>query len=171
MGKLFSKEEKVYQYHLENVWENKSAEIKEEIINFWLSEKVITEQSAKQRVNQVFIVCRDLEDKIIGVNTLYKQYNVQLNNYFYYYRTYISPKARKSQMVVDMMLVARDYLEARYVNKQETETIGLFLEVENKDLKERLNQAIWPGSKFIYIGENQRGDHLRVYYFKNALIS
>ncbi len=161
----------MYQYRLENVWKHKSTEIQESIITFWISEGILSAQQARQRVNQVFMVALDMEERIIGVNTVYKQHNQQLKNHLYYYRTFISPKGRKSQIVVDMLLAAKDYLEARYLDNKDTEVIGIFLEVENAKLKNRLKQAIWPGSNFIYIGENQRGNHLRVYYFKNAMIA
>jgi hypothetical protein len=160
-----------FPYYLENVWENKGPEVREEIIRFWLSEQVLSEQQAKQRVEQVFLLARDPDKNIVGINTVYKQYNQQLENFFYYYRTYVTPKARKLQMTGEMILEARDYFEARYLDKTDTEAIGMFLEVENEAIKKKLNMAVWPVSNFVYIGKNQRGDHLRVYYFKNALIS
>jgi hypothetical protein len=135
-----------YPYTLENVWENKDPEVREEIIRFWLSERVLSEQQARQRVDQVFLVARDLDTNIVGLNTVYKQNSRQLDNYFYYYRTYVSPRARKLQMTAEMLLEARDYFEARYVDKTDTEAIGMFLEVENELIKKKLNQAIWPVS-------------------------
>jgi len=160
------------EWYLENVWEEKSEEIKKEIIAFWLAEKAIqSRQEAEQRVDQVFFVVRDSDKKIIGINTVYKIYNQQLENYFYYYRTYISPKARKFQMIGNMLFKTRDFLESRFIDKTDTQTIGMFLEIENEDIKNKLNLAIWPDSKFVYIGKNQQGDHLRVYYFKHAKIS
>ena len=158
-------------YYLKNVWENKDPEVREEIIRFWLSEKVLPEEQARQRVNQVFLIARDTVDNIVGINTVYKQYNKQLENFFYYYRTYVTPRARKFQMTAEMMLEVKDYLEDRYIDKIDTEVIGMFLQVENETIKKKLNLAVWPGINFVYIGKNQRGDHLRVYYFKNALLT
>ncbi len=161
----------MYQYRLENIWENKTPQVKEEIIDFWISEEALTEQLAHERVNQVLLVARNVDNSIIGINSVYRQHNKQLDNDFYYYRTFIAQRARGSQIVVEMLLETRDYFEIRYIDKRETEAIGILLEVENDDLKMRLNQAIWPGSNFVYIGKNKRGDHVRIYYFKNALIS
>lgn len=161
----------MFPYYLENIWLNKDSEVKEEIIRFWLSEQVLSEEQANWRVNQVFLLARDPDTKIVGVNTVYKQYNKQLENLFYYYRTYVTPRARKLQMTAEMLLAARDYLEARFIDKTDTKAIGMLLEIENEAIKKRLNEAIWPVSNFVYIGKNQRGDHLRVYYFKNALIN
>ena len=161
----------MFPYYLERVWEKNNTEVDEEIIRFWLSEKVLSEQQARQRVKQVFFLARDPGKNIIGINTVYKQYNNQLENYFYYYRTYVTPRARKLQIVSEMLLQTKDYLESNFVDEVDTEAIGMMLEVENEEIKKRLNQAIWPVSNFVYIGKNQRGDHLRVYYFKNALIN
>lgn len=166
----FSKEKSVY--YLENIWEDKSPDQEEEIIRFWLSEGVLSEPQARQRVSQVFVVARDLEKTIVGINTVYKHYNTQLENVFYYYRIYITPRARSFyHMSSEMILQTRDHLEARYLDSVDTEAIGLFLEVENEKVKQQLNFAVWPVINCIYIGKNMRGDHLRVCYFKNARLN
>ncbi len=162
----------LYRYSLQNVWEDKDEQLKEEIIDFWLSENAIPERKiAEQRVNQVFFVVRDEDNKIIGVNTAYKAFNKQLNNHLYYYRTFICPKGRKYNMIGEMLFKTMDWLETRFIEKKDIEAVGILLEVENEQIKTRLNQAVWPTAQFYYIGKNQRGDHLRVHYFKDARIS
>jgi len=161
-----------YKYDLHYVWEDKSPELKEEIVDFWIEEKAIPQREiAEKRVDEVCLIARDAENKIISVNTVYKQYSPELKNYFYYYRTFVCPRARKYNVIGEMLFNTIDRLEERFAEKIDNETIGIFLEVENKDLKKRFNQAIWPSSNFVYVGTNQKGDHLRVHYFKNALIS
>ena len=156
-------------YYLENIWENKSPELEEEIIRFWLSEGVLSDQQARQRVSQVFFVARDLDKTIVGINTVFKQYNTQLEHVFYYYRTYITPRARRfHHMTSEMMIQTWEHLESRYLDRIDTEAIGLFLGIENEKIKKQLNLAVWPVINCVYIGNNMRGDHLRVCYFENA---
>lgn len=162
----------MYEYDIQNVWKDKTGELKEEIIDFWLSEKAIgSRDMAEKRVDEVFFTARNKEGGIVGVNTAYKKYNRQLENRFYYYRTFIAPEARKSSVMGEMFNSLMNFLISRFENKEDTEAIGVLLEVENEFLKKRLNQAVWPGNNFVYIGKNERGAHLRVSYFPNALIS
>ena len=42
-------------------------------------------------------------------------------------------------------------------------------EVENEGLKRHFDDALSLPTDFTFIGENQRGDHVRVHYFPGAL--
>jgi hypothetical protein len=42
--------------------------------------------------------------------------------------------------------------------------------VENERLMKVRTEAIWRGSRMVYIGNTKSGKHIRVYYFKKALI-
>ena len=48
--------------------------------------------------------------------------------------------------------------------------IGVITLVENEALKQHRNEAIWPASKMVYIGNSREGHHIRVYYFAGARI-
>lgn len=45
----------------------------------------------------------------------------------------------------------------------------MIFEVENEGLKEYFNGALWLPLEFTFVGENERGDHVRVRYFPGAL--
>jgi len=161
------------EYLLENVWENKTPALKNEIIEFWLKYNALpSREMAEERVRQVFCIGRDgATGQIAGLGTVYEKYNQPLENSFYYYRSFVAPEHRRSLLATNLVLHTRDFLEAAFVKKDLTKCIGMFMEVENEHLQKLRNQAIWPYSGFIYIGKNEKGHHLRVYYFKGALIS
>jgi hypothetical protein len=46
--------------------------------------------------------------------------------------------------------------------------IGLLFEVENEGLKRIFPEARWMPTDFLCIGENQRGDHVRVHHFPDV---
>jgi hypothetical protein len=47
--------------------------------------------------------------------------------------------------------------------------IGIIYEVENEGLKRHFPLALWLPTEFTFIGENAKGDHVRVHYFPGAL--
>ena len=159
-------------YRLENVWENKTVGLKEEIINFWLQVRALqNREEAENRVDQVIFVVRYTNNNIVAVSTVYKQLNKQLNNNFYYFRCFVSTEHRQYNLGAVLIVAARDFLNERFINKMTTDVIGMFAVIENERIKKKRNQAVWPYSKFIFVGKNSRGDHLRVFYFDGARIS
>ena len=155
-------------YRLENVWESKSDELKNEIIQFWLDNNALTaRQQAEQRVDQVIFLVRDQSDQIVAVNTAYSQYNQLLGNSFYYYRVFVSAFHRQADLAAQLTLAACDYFNQRFLAGENPATIGLFTVIENKALKTHLTQAVWR-KVLTYIGRDAKGNQLRVYYFDGA---
>ena len=159
-------------YRLENVWENKTAMLKEEIINFWLHVRALqTREEAEDRVDQVIVIIRYTDNTIAAVSTVYKQFNKQLYHNFYYFRCFVSKEHRRNNLSAVLIVNVRDFLNERFISKKNTDVIGMFLVIENEALKKNRNEAIWPNSQFVFVGKNDRGDHLRVCYFNGARIS
>jgi hypothetical protein len=160
------------KYSIEHVQGPKPDTLKNEIIDFWLDHGALTScEEAEERAEQVFCLGRDRESgKIEGVGSVFEKFNQRLENSFYYYRSFVAPAYRRSLMATGLILHTRDHLEDAFTKGQQRENIGMIVEVENEFLKQHRNQAVWPYSKFVYIGKNGRGDHVRVYYFDGALI-
>ncbi len=159
-------------YTIETVWQSLSPEQEAEITSLWLEHQALpNEEQAKARLPQVALIARDHEGQVIGVSSAYEQLNPQLNNYFYYVRAFVSPTARRSSLATDMLCTLKELFEGRFRDGQNTRAIGLFMELENKQVQQTRNQAIWPTTGFVFIGTNARGDHQRVSYFADARIS
>jgi hypothetical protein len=164
--------EKIKGYDITNVWIQKTPELAKEIINFWIKEKALPSvEAAQKRVEQVILIARDNSGNITAVSSVYEKFNIQLENFFYYYRTFVSQSMRKSRLGITMLLEMRDYLETAYINRKKTRAIGIILEIENNALQAYKNEAVWPETKFVFIGKNDKGAHVRLYYFKDAKIS
>jgi hypothetical protein len=159
------------EYVIDNVWEDKTEALQNEIVELWIFHGVLTREQATERVKQVFCVGRDQSGKIAGVATVYPQFNHQLENSFYYYRTFVAPDHRQTLLGTDLLMFTRDALNEAFVKGVNTRFIGMIVEVENEYLKKYRNDGVWPKSGFIYIGKNNRGAHVRVYYFEGARIS
>jgi hypothetical protein len=159
------------EYVIDNVWKDKTEALQNEIIELWMTHGVLTREQATERVKQVFCVGRESSGKIVGVSTVYPQFNNQLENSFYYYRTFVAPDHRQTLLGTDLLMYTRNYLNDLFVKGDNTRFIGMIVEVENEYLKKYWNDGVWPKSGFIYIGKNNRGAHVRVYYFEGARIS
>jgi uncharacterized protein (DUF488 family) len=159
------------EYVIDNVWENKPESLQNEIIELWMSHGVLSQEQAAERIKQVFCVGRDQSGKIAGVGTVYPQFNKQLENSFYYYRSFVAPDHRSNQLATSLLNFTRENMNEAFVKGVNTRCIGMLVEVENEMLKNYWNQAVWPYTGFVYIGKNNRGDHVRINYFDGARIS
>jgi len=61
-------------------------------------------------------------------------------------------------------------LDERYASGEDTRAGGMLFEVESQVLQRYYNRALWHPTDFNFIGENERGDHVRVHYFPGAEI-
>ena len=164
---------KIEGINIINVFYEKTPEQKKEIIDFWIKEKAILDmEAAKKRVEEVSQIARDKgTDEILAITTTYEQFNKQLENFFYYLRVFTAERARQLKIAITLVNTIKHFLEERFVAGKITRSIGMIMEVENKILQTHKNEAVWPATKFVYIGKNEKGDHVRVYYFKDARIS
>ncbi len=164
---------KIEGINIINVFYNKTPEQKKEIIEFWLKEKAIQNiEAAKKRVEEVSQIARDKgTGEIVAITTTYEQFNKQLENFFFYLRVFTGEKARQLTIAKTLVNTIKDFLEKNFVAGKITRSIGMIMEVESKILQVHKNEAVWPATKFVYIGKNEKGDHVRVYYFKDARIS
>lgn len=140
----------------------------EDVIAFWLREAGISEAEANRRILEVLFIGIHEEDGLCGVSTAYLARNPQLDLQLWYYRVFVSGAHRLSNVAVQLALAGRDLLEERYVSGADTRGLGVAYEVENEGLRSYFNQAFWWPTLLTFIGENAKGDHVRVRYFPGA---
>lgn len=157
-------------YQIENVWQNKTEALRNEIIQFWLDNGALPGRpQADKRADQVVFLARDAEGRIAAVNTVYPQFNRQLEKNFFYYRVFVSEGHRRNSLADRLTVAACDFFNRRFVEGHNPRIIGLFAVIESKILQQYASQAVRP-SGFFYIGKDERGNHQRVYYFDGACI-
>ena len=158
-------------YHLDNLNVCRTADADQRVIEFWLSEGALrTLAQAEHRVPEALFVVRH-GNAIAAVSTVYRQMVKQLGHYLFSFRCFVGKAHRSHNLGALLLVSARDYLERRFRDGHDTDTIGLFVVVENERLMTMRNQAVWPISGMVFIGTDTRGNHLRVYYFAGARIS
>jgi hypothetical protein len=139
------------------------------VIDFWAREGAVTGAEALRRVDEVLVVTT-LDGELVGVSSAYLDRNTQLGMDLWHFRSFVGAAHRASDIALTQSLIGRDHLKDRFVSGEDTRGAGVIYEIENETLKRRWTHAIWPlGLRFAFIGENERGDHLRVHYFPGAL--
>jgi hypothetical protein len=140
----------------------------DDVLALWAREGAVPEQEARRRVHEVHLVAIEESEGLVGVSSAYLKRNTQLRLDLWYYRAFVAQAHRQSRLAVQLALRGRDLLEGRFVSGEDTRAPGIIYEVENPGLKQYFNKALWLPTDFTFIGENERGDHVRVHYFPGA---
>jgi hypothetical protein len=142
----------------------------EDVINLWTREGVLPGALARQRVNQVHLVAIAGQSELAGISTIYLQRSPQLRMNLWFYRTFVASPYRESELARHLTVHNRDLLEDRFASGEDTRGQGIGVEVEHERLRMHLNNAYWPQTGLTFIGEDRRGWHVRVYYFRGARV-
>jgi hypothetical protein len=142
----------------------------DDVLALWERETAIPPEEARKRVHEVQLVAVNRKGGLAGISTAYLQRNSRLRLDLWHYRTYVAIAERHQNLMGRLALAVRDHLEQRYVSGEDTRAAGMAFEVENEGLKSYFNRALWLPLNFPFIGENDRGAHVRVHYFPGARI-
>jgi hypothetical protein len=154
----------------ENRWLKDTADIHESVLDLWKHHHGPVGGNAEQRLRQLVFVIRNERGEVVGMSTAFKAYVKQLRNYFYACRLMLVPDYRIPGLTSKLLVSTRDFLESLHPDEPVNPAIGLITLVENARIKENRNEAIWPASGMVYIGNSKEGHHIRVYYFKGVEI-
>jgi hypothetical protein len=163
-------------YHLDTVWPEPTDEVREEVVEFWLTESAIPDRPiAEQRAQQLVVVARDSVDQVAGVSTAVRAFVPQLGFECFYYRTFVgrSHRARglrSTDLVKDILRESYRVLDELFCQGYDPQVLGIYAEIENPSIMRHRNEAIWQdnGANFVYIGNTQDGKPMRVWYFHGA---
>jgi hypothetical protein len=143
----------------------------DDVLRLWARERAVPEAEAERRVHEVQVVATERDEGVIGVSSIYLRRNPQLRMDLWHYRTYVSRAHRNSNLAAQLIFSNRDLMEERFVSGEDTRAAGMLFELEHDGLKRYFNKALWLPADFTFIGENQKGDHVRIHYFPGARIS
>lgn len=137
----------------------------------WLrSMPKIPEDRINERLKQLVLVVRNNEE-VVGVSTAQKIFVPNLRHHLYNFRCFIDPDYRVPGLTSTLLVKTRDFLEQIY-NKDEPseQAIGIIAMAEDERIKKYRNEAVWPASGMVYIGDTPKGYPIRVYYFRKAVL-
>ena len=142
----------------------------EDVVAFWEREGAVAGEEARRRVAEVQTVALERDAGLAAVATAYLQHNPQLGMDLWHYRGYVGRDHRMNNLASRFAIDGRDQLERRFTSGEDIRGRGILYEIENDLLKTYLNKGRWVPSDFTFIGENDRGDHVRVHYFEGATV-
>ncbi len=137
------------------------------VIDFWAREEAVGPDEALRRVHEVHLVAGDASGELVAVTSAFLARHSKLHMDMWHYRGFVADAHQRSGIGVNLALASRDHLSGRYVSGEDTRAGGIVYEVQNEGLKS-INNAIWLPSDYTFVGENERGDHVRVHYFPGA---
>lgn len=161
------------QLIFENLWQKKATSFHAEVKKLWRKHfSDLTDDQLNDRLKQVVFALRTAEGKVVGVSTAHKAYIEQLKNHLYSFRCFLDPDYRIPGLTSTLVIKTRDWLEEIHQTDgdENDRCIGMITLVENARIMKFRNEAIWRASKMVYIGNSPKGFHIRVHYFKKALI-
>lgn len=144
----------------------------EDVLTLWRSEEAMPEAEARRRLDEVELVAVDEAEELVGIASAYLQHNPQLRLELWFGRVFVASAHRHSNLGRVLMMRGREYLEQRFTSGEDTRGAGIVMEIENEGLKRYFNKGLWRAAHIhsTFIGENDRGDHVRVYYFPGAQV-
>src|SRR3954469_25022299 len=140
----------------------------EDVIELWTREGAMPEDEARRRVGEVVAVATK-DGRLVAVATAYLEHNAQLRMDLWYFRAFVASDHRTGRVGSSLAIVARDHLQQRFAGGGDMRASGIVYEVENEGLKQYGDFGYWSPTDSFFIGENDRGDHVRVHYFPGAL--
>jgi hypothetical protein len=138
------------------------------VVAFWLRERALPLEVARRRVDELHHVAL-AGGEVVGVSSIYLAHSTQLRLPMWHYRVFVGAAHRRGLLAATMARAGRDDLLDRFVSGRDTRATGIVYEVESEVLQRGVPDAVWPKTGFTFIGENERGDHVRVFWFPGAV--
>ena len=141
----------------------------DDVIALWLREAGLTSEEAHRRAEELLVVATDTAGRLVGVSTAYLRHNDQIRADLWHFRAFVATAHRGSRIAIALAVSGRDRLDRRFAGGEDRRGIGMMYAVQSPFLKRAYPTGEWPWVDFHFIGENARGDDIRVHYFPGAL--
>jgi hypothetical protein len=141
----------------------------DDVVAAWVGTKALSPRQAQERARELLMIATDSDGGPAAMCTAYLARNAQLRAQVWHLRVFVMPAHRKPGLALGMSLAAREHLVERWVSGQDRRGLGILMEVEHRGLKRRYSKGRWTPPEFLFIGQNEYGDHVRVHYFPGAL--
>ena len=151
------------------VWKDVTPVLLAELVALWRNTHAIADPTrALQRARQAVCVARDEAGAVCGVGTAIVRVPPRLRQPVYYYRQYFAPHVRGRKLAVPFFNRAREVLRDYNATLPAPESLGVLLELENRQLAAHYTRAWEPAADSAFIGYSPRGLPLRVSWFEDA---
>lgn len=142
----------------------------ERVVEFWVGNGALPEDQARERLAEVVHVAIDSDGTLAGVSTTYLERNAQLRLQMWHQRGFVGEPHRHSAIGMQFAIRGIDHFEDGFTSGRDTRAPGIIQEIENPGIKRYFNRGTEPATDMTFIGENERGDHVRVHWFAGAIV-
>ena len=150
------------EYSIDPVPAPLTAELRREVVAFWLSNGAIGDAAeAQRRTSELVCVARDGGGEIAGVNTAYRGDLPSDNAAFYFYRMFIRPRNRQLVLALGLIRAAMVVLRQR----SDPDVRGMALVTENPKLMRAGGRRLLKNLGWRRRGNDARGLDLWLFEF------
>lgn len=143
--------------------------LKEKVLNFWISEKCMSEDEAHSRIKEDLAVILDDSNSVIAVCSGKPFFVKQLRDWFIYYRAYTKPEFRNLNITKLLLNSVYQFMNSSESKKLEgVEVKGIYIVFESDILNKFVKQFVVTDSNLSLIGFNEKEQQIRVAYFDDA---
>jgi hypothetical protein len=139
---------------------------RQDVLDLWRSEAGITTDEAQRRIDEALLVAT-FDGRLVGVATAYLRYDFRLRTDLWFLRVFVSSSHRGGNVAVQLTLRTWDELLRRR-EAGDPRGSGLCAEIEHEGLRRHLPEGLWATTRLVLVGDNHRGDHVRVRWFPDA---
>ena len=156
------------EYRFQVVYHDLPDNVREEVINLWVTERILPQPEAERRVDELVLVIRNEEGDAIGVVTTYIRDFLKPGNYYYFLRMFIKPAERKSySLLIDAY--RRTFTVLDEYQQVELNPHGLLLEMENMKFSGKRIVKKLSENGLVYWGRNALGNDVWYHRFDAGL--
>ena len=153
------------------VWQQVTPALEQELLAFWQRNNAIaTAERAATRARQAVCVGRDADGAICAVGTAVLRTLPRLRQPTYYYRQFFDAAHRGLGQAIPFANRAKAILQAYNAGLARPESLGMLIEVENRQLSGHFQMVHESQTGYGFIGYSPRGLVLRVSWFDGAVL-
>ena len=141
----------------------------QELLDFWQQEGALPPELARERIPEVVLVALGEGNEVVAISSAYLARAERLGMDLWHYRNFVSGRHREARLAQQLTIQTTGYLRERFVSGEDVRGAGVYIVVESEILKTAKNEAVWPASRFAFLGEDET-HHFRVQYFPGARV-
>ena len=137
------------------------------VLALWDREAGLLPGEGERRLGELLLVGTSETGEVAGVTTAFVRHDARLRAELWNVRVFVARAHRRGDLARQLAVAGRDALAERFAVGADTRGAGILYEVENPVLK-AITEAVWPATRFVFVGETPGGAHIRVRWFDGA---
>ena len=156
---------------MKTCWLLRDPAIERDVLAFWREEQFLPSVAdAAMRLKDICVVAYD-GARIIAVLEARLRVLQMVRSRIAMLRLAVSPAMRQSRLATEMIPVGQRVLEQWSVENPQEKLMGTGCIVQTKVADQKLRQPVWPQSSLMVINYTQKGEQMRLAWFKHATLS